>query len=277
MHAVRLSASTSTTTPTTACATCIAQIREQGTRRDYARRCQARPRRHPRDRVHRAGAAARPRRARAARCAYAARCRRSPRSPTRGLLPAAAGASCATPTSSCATSSTGCSTATTRRRRRCPPMPPSARRSRAGDGLRRRDAVRRARSAAHRGARRASTSTSCFGRSRASAATADAAPCVRASVAIGQPAPATPRRVLAQAGFADPAALLDDARAACARAARYAAVAGAVARSASTRWCRSCSRRPRTRRRPRRCADRLRCGCSRCSKRSAGAAPTSRC
>ena len=81
---------------------------------------QARRRRHPRDRVHRAGAADRPRRPRArpAPARDAARARRH-----RGAGAAARARSargCARPTRCCATSSTGCSTATTSRRRTCP-------------------------------------------------------------------------------------------------------------------------------------------------------------
>ena len=104
------------------------QIREQGRRNDYAPNIKLGPGRHPRNRVHRAGAADRPRRARAgaagARNAAGARRHRRARAAARRPV-----ARCATPTSFCATSSTGCSTATTARRSRCPTTPPSARRS----------------------------------------------------------------------------------------------------------------------------------------------------
>ena len=112
---------------------------------------QARPGRHPRDRVHRAGAAARARRTRArlARARHAARARR--RSPSAGFCRRRRSRRCATPTSSCAMSSTGCSIATTSRRRRCPSDDRGTRRARARDGLRRLSDVRRRACRASRG------------------------------------------------------------------------------------------------------------------------------
>ena len=112
---------------------------------------QARAGRHSRNRVHRAGAAARARRARAraARPRHAARARR--RSPNAACSRRRPSPRCATPTCSCAISSTGCSIATTGRRRRCPPRPRSARRSRARWALLGRGAFERD-LAAHRAA-----------------------------------------------------------------------------------------------------------------------------
>ena len=95
------------------------QIRDQGARRDYAEQREAGRRRHPRDRVHRAGAADRPRRTRAgpARPRHAAGARGARRARAAAAL--LGRRALATPTCSCATSSTGCSTATTSRRTSC--------------------------------------------------------------------------------------------------------------------------------------------------------------
>ena len=121
-----------------------------GRRRDYALEHQARSRRHPRDRVHRAGAAARSRRPRAgaarARHAAGARCARRARPAAGG----GGGGRCATPTCSCATSSTGCSIATIAQTQTLPGRRRRARRAGGGDGLPASRRISSAALAAHR-------------------------------------------------------------------------------------------------------------------------------
>jgi glutamate-ammonia-ligase adenylyltransferase len=99
----------------------------RGGAQGHGRQHQARPRRHPRDRVHRPGVPVDPRRPRpgAADPADAQGARRC--SPTRRLLPADATRELAAAYDSCAASNTACNTSTTRRRTCCRPPTKSAR------------------------------------------------------------------------------------------------------------------------------------------------------
>ena len=176
---------------------------------------QARAGRHPRDRVHRAGAAARPRRARAraARARHAAGARRARRA--RPAARARPSPRCATPTSSCATSSTGCSIATTGRRRRCPRTPRSATRSRTRWVARTATPSTRRSPRIGRRSRRSSRDSSAPSGPRPGATrTRDPRPTARpalpalAALWADDVAADTRAQTLAAAGFADPDGLL---------------------------------------------------------------------
>ncbi|MCK7473184.1 MAG: hypothetical protein MZV49_06025 [Rhodopseudomonas palustris] len=89
-------------------------------RRELQRQRQARSRRHPRDRVHRAGVPADPRRRQAARCRRAACSRRCRCWPARSCCPATRGRRTRRRrTDSCGASRTACRSATTSRRTTC--------------------------------------------------------------------------------------------------------------------------------------------------------------
>ena len=178
---------------------------------------------------------------------------------------------CATRTCSCATSSTGCSTATTSRRTDLPDDAAERACARRGDGPRRRRAST-ARSRDHRNVV-SFTFAQTFG---------DAGPrgrrrrddALRRGLGATRGRRRTTARSLRDAGFDDPDARARHRSRACATPARYRSCRPRRA-SASTRWCRSSSRR---RLRTRDCPARRPCssGCSRCSRPSRGAARTSR-